>query len=77
MVRSDFDVELEDKIDDVDVDMDNFRKFIDENVKWVGPNEVLVEDTQPVEDEVFEDVDREDIESVSVPDDIDSNMKKP
>ncbi|GKF86619.1 hypothetical protein Tco_0254446, partial [Tanacetum coccineum] len=41
----DFDVELEDKIDDADVDMDDLRKFTDENVEWVGPNEVLVEDT--------------------------------
>ncbi|GKB99954.1 hypothetical protein Tco_0986091 [Tanacetum coccineum] len=72
----DFDVELEDKIDDVDVDMDDLRKFTDENVEWVGPNEVLVEDTQPVEDEVFEDVDLEDFESASDPYDIDSNRKK-
>ncbi|GJR47956.1 hypothetical protein Tco_1316059 [Tanacetum coccineum] len=40
------------------------------------PNEVLVEDTQPVEDEVFEDVDLEDFESASDPYDIDSNRKK-
>ncbi|GJY36019.1 hypothetical protein Tco_0421397 [Tanacetum coccineum] len=39
------------------------------------PNEVLVEDTQPVEDEVFEDVDLEDFESTRDPYDIDSNRK--
>ncbi|GKE54289.1 hypothetical protein Tco_1489445, partial [Tanacetum coccineum] len=54
---SDFDVELEDRIEDVEVDMGDFRKYTDENVEWVGPNEVPVEDTQPVEAEVFEDLD--------------------
>ncbi|GJW90886.1 hypothetical protein Tco_0168439 [Tanacetum coccineum] len=46
---NDFYVELEDKIDDVEVDMDDFRKFTDENVEWVGHDEVPIEDTQPVE----------------------------
>ncbi|GKD66733.1 hypothetical protein Tco_1308841 [Tanacetum coccineum] len=50
---NDFDVELEDKIDDVEVDMDDFRKFTDENVEWVGHDEVPIEDTQPVEAKVF------------------------
>ncbi|GJV84949.1 ribonuclease H-like domain-containing protein [Tanacetum coccineum] len=73
---SDFDVELEDRIEDVEVDMGDFRKYIDENVEWVGPNEVPVEDTQPVEAEVFEDLDLEYFDSASDPDDIDSNRKK-
>nr|GEU65862.1 hypothetical protein [Tanacetum cinerariifolium] len=69
----DFDVELEDRIEDVEVDMSDFRKYTDEYVEWVGPNEVLVEDTQPVEAEVFEDLDLEDFDSASDPDDIDIN----
>nr|GEV94105.1 ribonuclease H-like domain-containing protein [Tanacetum cinerariifolium] len=73
---SDFDVELEDRIEDVEVDMGNFKKYTDENVEWVGPNEVPVEDTQPVEAEVFEDLDLKDFDSASDPDDIDSNRKK-
>ncbi|GJW26097.1 hypothetical protein Tco_0039908 [Tanacetum coccineum] len=70
---SDFDVELEDMIEDVEVDMDDFRKYIDENVEWVGRNEVPVEDTQPVDTEVFEDLDLEDFDSASDPDDIECN----
>ncbi|GKC67299.1 hypothetical protein Tco_1099897, partial [Tanacetum coccineum] len=73
---SDFDVELEDMIKDVEVDMDDFRKYTDENVEWVGRNEVPVEDTQPVDTEVFEDVDLEDFDSASDPDDIECNRKK-
>ncbi|GKG25045.1 hypothetical protein Tco_0395673, partial [Tanacetum coccineum] len=46
---SDFDVELEDRIEDVEVDMDDFRKYTDANVEWVGPNVVPAENTQPVE----------------------------
>ncbi|GJY88113.1 mutator type transposase [Tanacetum coccineum] len=73
---SDFDVELEDMIEDVEVDMDDFRKYTDENVEWVGRNEVPVEDTQPVDAEVFEDLDLEDFDSASDPDDIECNRKK-
>ncbi|GJZ71885.1 transposase, MuDR [Tanacetum coccineum] len=73
---SDFDVELEDMIEDVEVDMDDFRKYTDENVEWVGRNEVPVEDTQPVDTEVFEDLDLEDFDSASDPDDIECNRKK-
>ncbi|GJW65006.1 transposase, MuDR [Tanacetum coccineum] len=32
---SDFDVDLEDRIEDVEVDMGDFRKYIDENVEWM------------------------------------------
>ncbi|GKE81894.1 hypothetical protein Tco_1551894 [Tanacetum coccineum] len=53
---TDFNVDLEDRIEDVEVDM--------------------VEDTQPVEAEVFEDLDLKDFDSASDPDDIDSNRKK-
>nr|GEZ40642.1 hypothetical protein [Tanacetum cinerariifolium]GEZ69605.1 hypothetical protein [Tanacetum cinerariifolium] len=73
---SDFDVDLKDRIEKVEVDMSDFRKYTNENVEWVEPNEVLVEDTQPVEAEVFEDLDLEDFDSASDPDDIDSNRKK-
>nr|GEW65216.1 hypothetical protein [Tanacetum cinerariifolium] len=73
---NDFDVELKDRIEDVEVDMGDFRKYTDENVKWVGPNEVPVKDTQPVEAEVFEDLDLKDFDSASDPYDIDSNRKK-
>ncbi|GJX04818.1 ribonuclease H-like domain-containing protein [Tanacetum coccineum] len=70
---NDFDMDLEDRIEE---DMADFRKYIDENVEWVGPNEVPIEDTQPVEAKVFEDLDLEDFDSASDPDDIDSNRKK-
>ncbi|GKF09931.1 hypothetical protein Tco_0044155 [Tanacetum coccineum] len=73
---SDFDVGLEDMIEDVAVGMDDFRKYTDENVEWVGRNEVPVEDTQPVDAEVFEDLDLEDFDSASDPDDIECNRKK-
>nr|GEX87214.1 hypothetical protein [Tanacetum cinerariifolium] len=73
---NDFDVELKDRIEDVEVDMGDFRKYTDENVKWVGPNEVPVKDTQPVEAEVFEDLDLKDFDSASDPYDIDGNRKK-
>ncbi|GJT83696.1 hypothetical protein Tco_1058038 [Tanacetum coccineum] len=73
---SDFDVELEDRIEDVEVDMDDFRKYTDANVEWVGPNVVPTENTQPVEDEVFEDLDLEDFDSGSYPDDVENNRKK-
>ncbi|GKA94727.1 pentatricopeptide repeat-containing protein, partial [Tanacetum coccineum] len=73
---SDFDVELEDRIEDVEVDMDDFRKYTDANVEWVGPNVVPAENTQPVEDEVFEDLDLEDFDSGSDPDDVENNRKK-
>ncbi|GJU42686.1 transposase, MuDR [Tanacetum coccineum] len=73
---SDDSMDLEDRIEEVEVDMANFRKYTDKNVEWVGPNKVPVEDTQPVEAEVFEDLDLEDFDSASDPDDIDSNRKK-
>ncbi|GJZ61827.1 mutator type transposase [Tanacetum coccineum] len=60
----------------VEVDMDDFRKYTDANVEWVGPNVVPAENTQPVEDEVFEDLDLEDFDSGSDPDDVDHNRKK-
>ncbi|GKD75180.1 mutator type transposase, partial [Tanacetum coccineum] len=66
---SDFGMDLEDMIEEVDVDMADFRKYTDKNIEWVGPNKVLVEDTQPVEAEVFEDLDLEDFDSASDPDD--------
>ncbi|GJS99013.1 hypothetical protein Tco_0820183 [Tanacetum coccineum] len=40
-------------------------------------NDVPVEDTQPIEAEVFEDLDLEDFDSASDPDDVDNNRKKP
>ncbi|GKD18763.1 hypothetical protein Tco_1207921 [Tanacetum coccineum] len=73
---NDFDMDLEDRIEEVEVNMADFRKYTDENVEWVGPNEVHVEDTQPIEAEVFGDLDLEDFDSASDPDDIDSNRKK-
>ncbi|GKG49092.1 hypothetical protein Tco_0515544, partial [Tanacetum coccineum] len=68
--------EIPNDVEDVAVDMDDFRKYTNENVEWVGRNEVPVEDTQPVDAEVFEDLDLEDFESASDPDDIECNRKK-
>ncbi|GKA05154.1 hypothetical protein Tco_0684274 [Tanacetum coccineum] len=54
------------------------RSITLENVDECGSrcNEVPVEDTQPVDTEVFEDLDLEDFDSASDPDDIECNRKK-
>nr|GEU82871.1 hypothetical protein [Tanacetum cinerariifolium] len=46
--ENDLDVDQKDRIDDVEVDMADFRKYTDENVEWVGCNEEEVEIPQTI-----------------------------
>ncbi|GKC28875.1 mutator type transposase [Tanacetum coccineum] len=57
---SEFDVGDEDRIKDVEVDMDDFRKHTDENVEWVECNEEEVQVPPPFD---YEEVDLEDFGS--------------
>ncbi|GKA52204.1 hypothetical protein Tco_0745400 [Tanacetum coccineum] len=48
-----FEYGIEDRIDDVEVDMVEFRKYIDLNVEWVDCTKLKVENNE-LEDEEFE-----------------------
>ncbi|GJY39256.1 transposase, MuDR [Tanacetum coccineum] len=72
---SDFECDIEDKIDDVHVDMEMFKKNTDPSVEWVGSTE-----PQPQVDNndqfVYEECDLEDFDSDIDPDDDEAERKK-
>ncbi|GJY50961.1 mutator type transposase [Tanacetum coccineum] len=70
---SEFDVGDEDRIEDVEVDMDDFRKHTDENVEWVECNEEEVQ-VPPLFD--YEEVDLEDFGSGTESDDLECERKR-
>ncbi|GJX27744.1 hypothetical protein Tco_0235823 [Tanacetum coccineum] len=70
---SDFDVGDEDRIEDVDVDMTDFRKHTDGNVEWVECNEEEVQVPPPFD---YEEVDLEDFNSETESDDNEGERKK-
>ncbi|GJY66045.1 hypothetical protein Tco_0468283 [Tanacetum coccineum] len=70
---SDFDVGYKDRIEDVEVDMANFRKHTDGNVEWVGCNEEEVQVPPPFD---HEEVDLEDFASKTKSDDNECEIKK-
>ncbi|GJR68397.1 putative transcription factor interactor and regulator CCHC(Zn) family protein [Tanacetum coccineum] len=70
---SEFDVGDEDRIEDVEVDMDDFRKHTDENVEWVECNEEEVQVPPPFD---YEEVDLEDFGSRTESDDLDCKRKR-
>ncbi|GJS81480.1 hypothetical protein Tco_0748021 [Tanacetum coccineum] len=69
---SEFDVGDEDRIEDVEVDMDDFRKHTDENVEWVECNEEEVQVPPPFD---YEEVDLEDFGSGTESDDLECARK--
>ncbi|GJY09787.1 hypothetical protein Tco_0377972 [Tanacetum coccineum] len=71
--ENDLDVDQEDTIDDVEVDMADFRKYTDENVEWVGCNEEEVEIPQPFVDKK---VDLKDFDSEPKSDEEEFERKK-
>nr|GEV90446.1 hypothetical protein [Tanacetum cinerariifolium] len=70
---SDFDVEEEDRIEDVEVDMADFRKHTDGNVEWVECNE---EEVQVPSQFNYEEVDLEDFASETGSDDNECEIKE-
>ncbi|GKB35266.1 hypothetical protein Tco_0880208, partial [Tanacetum coccineum] len=70
---SEFDVGDEDRIEDVEVDMDDFRKHTDENVEWVECNEEEVQVPPPFD---YEEVDLEDFGSGTESDDLECERKR-
>ncbi|GKD82066.1 hypothetical protein Tco_1348905 [Tanacetum coccineum] len=71
--ENDLDVDQEDTIDDVEVDMADFRKYTDENVEWVGCNEEEVEIPRPFVDKK---VDLKDFDSEPKSDEEEFERKK-
>ncbi|GKB83217.1 hypothetical protein Tco_0950112 [Tanacetum coccineum] len=69
---SEFDVGDEDRIEDVEVDMDDFRKHTDENVEWVKCNEEEVQVPPPFD---YEEVVLEDFGSGTELDDLECERK--
>ncbi|GKC74343.1 hypothetical protein Tco_1120226 [Tanacetum coccineum] len=70
---SDFDVGEEDRIEDVDVDMAEFRKHTNGNVEWVECNEEEVQVPPPLD---YEEVDLEDFAYETESDDNECERKK-
>ncbi|GKE02548.1 hypothetical protein Tco_1390531 [Tanacetum coccineum] len=74
---SDFEVPLEDKIDDVDVDMKMFKENIDPSVEWVGSTEPHTQAVADNNDEdVYEECDLDDFNSDIDPNDVEAQRKK-
>ncbi|GJZ18808.1 mutator type transposase [Tanacetum coccineum] len=74
---SDFEVPLEDKIDDVDVDMEMFKENTDPSVEWVGSTEPHTQAVADNNDEdVYEECDLDDFDSDIDPNDVEAERKK-
>ncbi|GJR40328.1 hypothetical protein Tco_1216012 [Tanacetum coccineum] len=72
---SDFECDLEDRIDDVHVEMQMFKDNIDPNVEWVSCNEPEPQ-AENIEEAVYEEVDLEDFDSEIDSDDEEAERKK-
>ncbi|PWA71856.1 transposase, MuDR [Artemisia annua] len=73
---SDFECDLEDQINDVDVDMELFRKNTDPSVEWVGSAEVDPNEVEADGDMEYEECDIDDFDSEIDSDDEEAERKK-